>query len=162
MSYVEQNLIRGEKIILKAKVSNVEIVRAFAVCIIMFLVLWVIVIWLAQYFEEDYLAISVIPFEIIFILKLMSIYSIELALTNKKIIGKYGAVRTEKMNVPLEYVTSVSVEQNWFEKIFGCGSISVKTLLGDYCFNCIKSADEFGNAVMNQIDKVNRECGAMK
>lgn len=157
MSYVEQNLMRGEKIILSAKVSKVEIVRAFAVCIIMLSIFWVIAIWLAQYIEDDYLAIPVILFEIIFVFKSMSTCSIELALTNKKIIGKYGVVRTEKMNVPLEYVTAVSVKQNCFEKIFGCGSIIIITSLGDYRFDCIKSADTFKNALMKQIDKVS-EC----
>lgn len=157
MSYIERNLIRGEKIILNAKVSNVEIARASAVCIIIFLVFWVIAIWFSQYFEEDYLAIPLILFESIFFLKFMSTYSIELALTNKKVIGKYGVVRTEKMNVPLEYVTAVSVEQNRFEKIFGYGNISVNTLLGDYCFNYIKSADVFRSAVIDQIDKINKE-----
>lgn len=161
MSYVEQNLRKGEKIILNAKISKVEIVRAIAVCIIVFFIYCVSFICIAEYFIEylaeylrnGYWLLPEIFIEIILFYKTLSIYSIELALTNKKIIGKYGVVRTEKMNVPLEYVTAVSVEQTWFEKIFGCGSIIITTSLGNYRFDCVKSADIFKDALTKQIDK---------
>lgn len=152
MSYIERNLEWDEKIILNAQVCLAEYIRIFAVCITAYAVNILLITCILGYFGTDAGAGYFIPPVILMYIGLFNISNIKLALTDKKIIGKYGVVKIKKINMPIEYVTEVSVEQNWFEKKFGYGTIIISTLSGNYNFDYIKSAYSFRNAVMEQID----------
>lgn len=157
MSYIERNLERDEKIILNAKVCLAEYIRIFAVCITAYICNALLIICISGYFGIYAGAVYFIPPVILMYIGLFNISNIELALTDKKIIGKYGVIKIKKINMPIENVTEISVEQNWFEKKFGCGTIIISTLSGNYNFDYIKSADYFRSAVMEQIEIAEEE-----
>lgn len=157
MSYIERNLEWDEKIILNAQVCIAEYIRFFAVCITAYVSNALLITCIFGYLGTDAGAGYFIPPVILMYIGLFNISNIELALTDKKIIGKYGVVKIKKINMPIEYVTEVSVEQNWFEKKFGYGTIIISTLSGNYNFDYIKSAYSFKSAVMEQLDIAEEE-----
>lgn len=148
MSYAENNLLKDEQIVSKAEVNMVAIAPAFILAaVITFLVCTII----------GFSIILLGVFALVIILKILQLKSIELALTNKKIIGKSGLINTKIMDSPLNKINNISVEQGLGGKIFGYGKIVVSTSSGAYVFNYIKGADAFRHSVMNEIDRVDEE-----
>lgn len=90
---------------------------------------------------------------------LIAMLTTELAVTNKKILGKKGFIKTEEMNSPLNTVQNVKVSNGLWGKIFKYGKIDITTTSGTYSFDYIKNANEFKAIIMAQID--NKEKDAM-
>lgn len=157
MSYIERNLEWDEKIILNAQVCFVEYIRIFVLCIIAYICNALLIICISGYLGISAGIGYFFPPVILMYIGLFNISNIELALTDKKIIGKYGVIKIKTINMPIEYVTEISVEQNWFEKKFGYGTIIISTFSGNYNFDYIKNADSFRNAVVEQIDIAEEE-----
>ncbi len=78
---------------------------------------------------------------------------IELAVTNKRIIGKIGVANTDSMDSPLNKIQNVSLSQPFFGKIFNYSTVSVVTAAGAYKFEAIKNGQGFKNIVMAQIEQ---------
>ena len=78
---------------------------------------------------------------------------IELAVTNKRIIGKVGVLSKSTMDAPLNKIQNVSVQQPFFGKLFNYGSVNIDTAAGKYSFDAIKNIEGFKNTVLAQIDQ---------
>ena len=76
----------------------------------------------------------------------------ELAITNKKIFGKTGFIKTSEMNSPIKQIQNVQVQNGLFGKIFGFGTVSVTTTSGIYSFKYVSKPNDFKNTVMAQIE----------
>ena len=149
MSYLESNLGKEEKIISKGEVSFLPIIPNAVICFII-LVFGIIGGFVGFLVTLVIDAVIILP-------KFFGIKNTELGLTNKKVMGKYGIIKTKVMDSPLNKVNSVTVEQGLGGKIFGYGKIVISTSSGGYNFNYIKSADSFRSAVMEQIDIAEEE-----
>ncbi len=78
---------------------------------------------------------------------------VELAITNKRIVGKYGVVNTKALDASLNKVQNVSVTQTFFGKIFNYSTVKINTAAGEFEFGAIKNADAFKGMIMAQIDQ---------
>lgn len=78
---------------------------------------------------------------------------IELAVTNKRVVGKVGVANTKSLDSPLNKIQNVSVTQKLFGKIFNYGTVEVHTAAGKYEFGAIKNAESFKGVLMAQIDQ---------
>ncbi len=78
---------------------------------------------------------------------------VELAITNKRIVGKYGVVNTKALDASLNKVQNVSVTQTFFGKIFNYSTVKINTAAGEFAFGAIKNADAFKGMIMAQIDQ---------
>jgi uncharacterized membrane protein YdbT with pleckstrin-like domain len=136
MGYVRNNLGNGEQVIYEAKISWATILGD-AVIFVVFC--WTIII----------------PLYIIF--KFFQKISIELGITNKRVIGKVGIISTTTMDSPLNKVQNVIVSSGFFDKFFGCGTVEIITAGGNYKFKDIGNPEAFRTAIMNQIDKYGEE-----
>lgn len=163
--YAEQNVNRNEIIIQKAQIHPASVVSAW----ITFAVFGIIAIISGsntkQYYGYGYyktnpfatmcLIISII-FLIIFlataIAKTITFKTTELAVTNKKIIGKLGLVNTKSMDAPLNKIQNVSVSSGLGGKMFGYGNINISTASGNFNFKGIRTPDTFKNIIMEQLD----------
>lgn len=87
------------------------------------------------------------------IIKTIQFYNIELALTNKRLIGKNGVVNTSAMDSPLNKIQNIKVTQSLWGKIFNFSKILVTTAAGSYYFEAIKNGNQFKNMVTAQIDQ---------
>ena len=83
---------------------------------------------------------------------LIVIFTTELAITDKKIMGKTGLIKTDEMSSPLSAIQNVKVQSGLFGKIFKYGTIHITTTSGTYSFAYIKNADQFKNTLFAQIE----------
>ena len=131
--YVENNLGKNENIVKKAELNPLFLVTTWLFGI---LFSWLLLIPLIK------AIIATIKFN-----------NIELAITNKRIIGKIGVFNTEALDAPLNKVQNVKVTQTFWGKVFNHGVVHISTAAGEYHFNAIKNADAFKRQIMAQIDQ---------
>lgn len=84
-------------------------------------------------------------------------FTTTLCFTNKKVIGKTGLIRTKALDAPLNKINNISVEQGFFGKILGYGTIRIDTSSGTYQFANVSNPTGFKSALMEQIDKYDEE-----
>ncbi len=135
--YVENNLNKNEKIVLKAKLNPLTVVMAWIKGILFF---WLLFIPLFK-------AIKVT----------IEFCNIELAITNKRVIGKVGVVKTGSLDAPLNKVQSSSVNSGFGGKIFNYGTVNIDTAAGSFHFNGIKNVDMLKRTLMNQIEQYEQD-----
>lgn len=133
MGYVEQNLGKNEVIVKKADRNALFLLGAWIKGILLF---WLLLIP----------TIKAIAATIRFT-------RVELAITNKRIIGKVGVFNTKSLDTPLNKIQTVGAKQTFFGKIFNYSTITIDTAAGKFEFDCIKSGDNFKGMVMAQIDQ---------
>lgn len=104
-SYVESNLINGEEIKYLAKVSK----------------------W--SLFPKVLLGVTLLPLwgvGLIFIASAaITYYTTELAITNKRVIAKFGLIRRDTIEINIPKIESIRVEQGFWGRILGFGSVLV-------------------------------------
>ena len=131
--YVENNLGMNENVIQKAKLTKLFLVgtwiKGFLLCWLLFIPVIKAIIATIRHFKT------------------------ELAITNKRIVGKVGIINTKALDAPLNKIQNVSVEQKFFGKIFNYGTIKINTAAGIYDFDGVSSPDSFKGNVMNQIEQ---------
>lgn len=156
-SYVDSNLSNGEQVISRAKVS-----------------------WLAFFprlvFGTLFLLVGLINagagikgsgpmwFGIIGAIMVLSavitVYTTELALTNKRIIAKFGFIRRETVELRLEKVESIGVKQGILGRLFGFGSIVVKGTGGTGTpIPSIAKPLDFRRIVNNHVEEMEEQRG---
>lgn len=98
------------------------------------------------------LGVFIVPF-IKAIIKTVQFLNVELAITNKRIIGKVGVANTKSLDAPLNKIQNSSVTQSFFGKIFNYATVRIDTAAGQFEFPAIKNAENFKSMLMNQIDQ---------
>lgn len=88
-----------------------------------------------------------------FIPRLISFLTTELSLSNKRLVGKYGLIRTKQMDSPLNKINSISVESGLFGKLFGYATVTVNTASTVYVFKSISKAVNFKKCVLEEMDR---------
>jgi len=131
--YVENNLTKNETIVKKADVNGLYLIGVWVVGI---LFCWLLLIPLIKA-----------------IVKTVQFNNIELAITNKRIVGKVGVANTKALDAPLNKIQNVSVTQKLGGKMFNYGTVQIDTAAGKYYFPSIKNADAFKGMIMAQIDQ---------
>lgn len=104
-SYVESNLIHGEKIKYIAKVSKWSLLPKILLGVIL-LPFWGIGL--------IFLASAAITY-----------YTTELAITNRRVIAKFGLIRRDTIELNILKIESIRIEQGFLGRIFGFGSVLV-------------------------------------
>ena len=131
-SFIQNSLINGEKIQEEAVVTwwSQWFLIALGACTIVFgvgLLFWALAV--------------------------VNVLSTELAVTNKKVIGKVGFIRRVSIDIPLQKIESLSVDQGIFGRMIGYGKVSVQGTGGNRCaIPYIKNPMDFRRVVMNIMD----------
>lgn len=74
----------------------------------------------------------------------ISFLTSELAITNKRVVGKVGLIRTHSITSPLNKIQNVTVASGLFGKIFGYGGLKIETAgSSPVVFYGIKKPEEF-------------------
>lgn len=84
-------------------------------------------------------------------------FNTELAITDKRVIGKAGFIDSAALDAPLNKIQNVTVSSGLFGKIFNYGDIVIQTAGSSLAFSGIKEADEFKKFLMNQIDEAEND-----
>lgn len=105
-SFVENSLIAGEKIESQATIS-----------------------WLSQFglFIFALISIKTVVLPLFFIIfAMLNVLTTELAVTNKKVIGKKGIIRRISIDLPLQKLESINIDQSITGRIFGYGKVTIR------------------------------------
>ena len=133
MAYVEKNLGKNEAIVKKADRNALFLVGTWVKGI---LFCWLLLIPLIKA-----------------IINTVRFFNVELAITNKRVVGKIGVLNTQALDAPLNKIQNVEEKQTFFGKIFNYSRITINTAAGVYVFDCIKSGAQFKGMIMAQIDQ---------
>lgn len=131
--YVENNLGKNETIVKKADLNSLFLLWTWIKGI---LFCWLLLIPTVK------AIIATIRFS-----------RIELAVTNKRIIGKIGVANTQSLDAPLNKIQNVGVKQKFGGKIFNYGDVTITTAAGEFNFGAIKNVNAFKGILMAQIDQ---------
>ena len=135
--YVERNLNPKETILKNAEQHRMQLIVAW--------IFGILGCWLL-----------LVP--TIYALKVTVLYlSTELAVTNKRVIGKVGWIKSTSLDAPLNKIQNITVNFGFWGKIFGYGTVKIHTAGGVIPFTAIKNADALKQFVMNQIEEYESE-----
>ena len=120
--YVENNLGKNETIIKKADLNGLFLLSKWIGGILFF---WLLLIPTIK------ALVATVRFK-----------NIELAITNKRLIGKVGVANTQALDAPLNKIQNVSVSQGFWGKIFNYGTVVCQgTNHNNVTFTNVKNAE---------------------
>jgi len=128
-SYVDSNLSKGEEVIVRAHVSWLSFLSNIIVAV---LILLIALIMLGASASSNQGSPGVIAWFLLFLSLFMltniaiQILTTELALTNKRIIAKFGFIRRSTIELRLEKVESININQSLLGRLLGYGTIVIK------------------------------------
>ena len=105
MSYIQQSLIKGEQVVLQARIS-----------------------WWSQLplLILGLLLLPVMGFGLLFwLIAIARYFTTEMAITNKRVIAKFGFISRRTVEINLQRIESIQVHQGLFGRLFNYGSIVV-------------------------------------
>ncbi len=145
--YIESNIYDDEEIIYRARVSIIPLI-IYVIPVILFVILTSIVnnIWFSV------LAVFVMILCIIGLIRaIISISAIELAITDRRIIGKRGFINIRVLEAPLNKVTAVSIKKGLLGHIFNYGHINIDVFSCKYEYGFIQKPEVFKQELMKLI-----------
>lgn len=87
------------------------------------------------------------------ILKMLSISYIRYYLTNKRVIYVSGIIQVTSQEVLIEKIEMIYLNQNAYERIFGCGDILCVTAGAPIFLDDVKNAVAFKQTVLQQMSR---------
>jgi membrane protein YdbS with pleckstrin-like domain len=125
MSYLDDHLLPGEQIVHRARLHRI----IFAWSAVCFGVGVVLGAYLRYRFPEDAYwlvgAVLVVLGAILMIDPMLRYASSDFAVTDKRVLAKYGLVRRRSLETLLTKVEAIGVEQNIAGRLLGYGTISI-------------------------------------
>ena len=143
-SYIEENLARDEKIIIKAQVTWLS-----QFWYLLFGGLFVLLALPSKSFLFFLIGVIFIAIAVVHVI------TTELALTNRRIIAKSGLIRRNTIELKVNRVESLGVDQGVLGRILNFGSIVVKGVGGSNApIPYIARPMEFRQQVINFLDEL--------
>lgn len=139
-SYIESSLGRSERIVYKAQVSWLS--QFWGIVFGILLLMWVIGI-------------------LLIVSAVLNVMTTELALTNKRVIAKFGFIRRQTIELNINRIESISVNQGFWGRIFNYGSIVVRGTGGShapipYIAWPMEFRQQFNDFIDNEIDAASK------
>lgn len=154
-TFVDNSLIRGESVQSNATISWLSQFGKLAFGT--FLILWgCLSLTLADNIDAAILVlITLVGGGALFLaFALINVVTTELAITNKKLIGKVGFIRRFSIDIPHHQIESLNVTQGIIGRILRYGKITVRGAGGNkVSIPYIKEPLQFRKVVMGVIDK---------
>jgi len=141
MSFIDRQLMEDEVVVARANRTNWmyfnEIMFSFVI-LLYFLYLWLI-LKIDNIFKAS---LAVLPFLVIwfviFIIEVVKDLSIELVVTNKRVIGKTGLIRLKTIDVPIENIDNVQINCTILGRILKYGTITIESKSDAYVFTNLR------------------------
>ena len=142
MSYIKANLLAGEEVVYEGKPSVMSHWKSFLVALIF---LYVAV----QSGEYALLAVSVIAILLVIIACLTS----EFAITNKKVMAKWGLIRRGTIDQSLGSIDGVVLDQSILGRVLNYGDVVVVSAGTKTPIPSIHNPAEFRKQILQILDK---------
>ncbi|MBQ9773423.1 MAG: PH domain-containing protein [Clostridia bacterium] len=161
-SYVKTCLNKDEKIVIEAKRTALLLVGKWISAVAWFLIAIVSVPLLASLdfagWPVVFPALIAVVEVISAILATLRYKGEEMALTNKRVVGKKGLVARSMIDIPVSQIESVTVDESFWGRLFHYGKVEISTGdLGGDSLKGVKNADAFKQAVMAQVEAYKQE-----
>lgn len=134
MSYIEENLLSDEKILLRAKITPAIFISPFLVFILSLVLFSICINQGSKHTDAGsivaglFLCGSGIFFITSFFLSISEVVrflTTEFAVTNRRVIAKTGFIRRNSLDLRLQKVESVEVNQNLLGRLLSFGTITL-------------------------------------
>lgn len=177
-NYIERNLNNKETIVISAKKNWLYLLPSILLMVVFLVVAIVVQVKVSDLLGQidDIEGIKLYPSIVIWVLflligvlpfvsRLLKFLSINLALTNKRLIGKVGVLKLKTVDVPIDKLDRVGVEAGFWGNLLHYYSLTVLSVGGggaDFApskkgkgngFVGISNAQEFKNAVTAAIEQ---------
>lgn len=159
VSYVDSNLSKGEEVITRAHVSWLSYLVSIMVTVILLLLGLIALIGSSINTNGESNSSGLAWFLIIIAVVILSnialtIATTELALTNKRVIAKFGFIRRSTIELRLDKVESIGVNQGILGRMLGYGNIVIKGTGGTGTpIPSIKKPLDFRRIVNNYLEE---------
>ena len=87
----------------------------------------------------------------IFAIPFLKFKTNKLILTDKRIFGKVGIIKTTSLTAPISKIQTVNIHRGLFGRIFGYSDITIHCITGIYIFKKQTNAEEMQNLILNAI-----------
>lgn len=157
MSYVEKNLIDGEKLIFRTGVHWIVLFWPVA-AVVLLIAAGVSIFVLGRFVGKIEIGTLVIAASLVYCLyAVMKRNATEIAVTNRRVIIKTGMADRRSLEIMLPKVESIGIDEPFWGRIFGYGSVVIHGTGGTPDpFRKIAHPAEFRKHVQEQIDKAVR------
>lgn len=136
MSYIEQNLIANEKIIYQGFIHPVFYIKIYFTAILIPFVLFFALMFLGSikinpnifhyfYYFKILLILFASFLELNVFYQYLKLASLELAVTDKRILVKRGVLRIDTFEVGHQKVEVIDIDQSFFGRLIGFGDITI-------------------------------------
>jgi uncharacterized membrane protein YdbT with pleckstrin-like domain len=151
MSYLD-NLAAGEQIVHRTRKTGMILLDTVIFTIISIVFFGVVYTqgWFGSMGRVQRAFLAASPFFVALLLLINDIIlfiSVEIVITNTRILGKRGLVSLSVLNVPLNRVTDVKVEMSVLGKMFDYGNITILSPGGDHVYKKINNPRRVQNLI---------------
>ena len=149
MSYVDGNLITGERVIYRSRLHWLVLLPPA-----LLFVLWLPLAWyLAQGEWAGFAWLPIVVGVIAIVPAIIRRQSSEFAVTNKRVMMKTGVFTTRSVELFLNKIEAITVDQNLGGKLFGYGDITITGSGGtNESFSLLQGPVQFRRAVQSVTD----------
>jgi uncharacterized membrane protein YdbT with pleckstrin-like domain len=97
--------------------------------------------------------IGLIYFLLQLFLGYIAVVNAEYAVTDRRVIGKYGAIRRQGVDILFTQISGVELKQGFFGRVFGYGGLDVAAAGAHRKLNYIKRPLEFRVAIYSRLEE---------
>ncbi len=148
MDYIKQNLGKGEKIVSKAEVDTFLMIPT----VLTILPVVICYIEISRGFSLSSVSSGIIILTLVLLGQYYRIKSVELAITDNKLIGKSGLFIPNSIEICLDKIDSISVTETIDGKLFGYATLQISAAYSKIKFPYIACAVDYKNDVLEQIE----------
>ncbi len=150
MSYIDRNLIAGERIVYRTRLHWLVLLPPLLIILVVLLPLcW----YLAQGENRSLAWIPLLLAVLILLPAIIKRRSSDFAVTNKRVMMKSGVFTTHSVELLLNKIEAIGVDQSFIGRLFGYGNIVVTGSGGTHeAFSNIQGPLEFRRAVQSVSD----------
>ena len=149
------SMMPGEQEILRGRVHPACLAPIALLCIAEGFIFWGIDL------PGAYWIYVLIFFALQFLPRLIWLLCTELVLTNRRLYGKLVPLKISEvvvtLDAPLNKLNTVGVSIGLLGRFLGYGNIRVGTSSPDFIFHCIRTPEQFRQAVMEEIQRFEDE-----
>lgn len=86
-----------------------------------------------------------------FVITYLNFKTSQIVLTNKRIYGKTGIIKTRSLSSPIDKIQTVNIETSLLGKILGYSNLTIHCITGIYNFSSQSNAEEIQQGIINTI-----------
>ena len=145
-NYLERKVLSdNEQILLEVKKNPLSLIGKWLGFVVWVVVIWFASVWLTQFLGDLAQAVMVLViFPLISAIKAsIKFANIEYAVTNKRVMEKYGWLNTHTDEMPLNKVENITVTVSFWGRIFNYGNVCIQGAnRNNVNFSFVKDAEE--------------------